>query len=120
MKPTFVLSVFLLLLSIPSAAQKFRCPVMVNGDMKFKMVWILAINENAVVFKMPDQTDSLVCVRKKSPDQKDIRYNDGVLDFVMTITEKQEIIDGEKYSHQLMATPESKDMKSSTYYCVKE
>jgi hypothetical protein len=120
MKPTFLLPALLLLLTIPSVAQKFHCPVSVNGDLKFNIVWAVAINDNSLVFRLSDQTDSLVLVRKQTPDHKEIRYNDGVKDFVMIIAEKQGIMDGEKYTHLLMATPEDKSMKTTTYYCVKK
>lgn len=120
MKPTFPLLVLLLLLAIPSAAQKFRCPVYGTEDMKFKMGMTLVIHDKAVVLKLRGQTDSLVFVRKQTPDHRDIRYNDGVKDFVMTVAERQGTMEGEEYNYMLMTTPEDKSIKTATYYCVKE
>lgn len=88
MKPTFLLLV-LLLLAIPSVAQKFRCLVTGTEDLKIKFEWTLAIHDKTVVLRFPDQMDSLVFVRKQTPNNQDIRYNDGIKDLVMTIAESK-------------------------------
>ena len=81
---------------------------------------LLTIRDKAIVVRFSDQKDSVLFPRKQTPDPKDIRYNDGVKDFAMTIVEKQGTVEGEKYTIMLVATPEDKTMKQSMYYCVKE
>lgn len=120
MKPTFLLPALLLVFTIPSVAQKFSCPVYGTEEMKLKMGIALAIRDKAVVLRFSGQKDSVVFARKQTPDPKDIRYNDGVKNFAMTIVEKQGTVEGEKYTFMLVATPEDKSMKTSTYYCIKE
>jgi len=83
------------------------------------MEMTLNIRNEAIILRLGKQKDSIVFVRKPIAG-KEIYYNDGVKDFVMTIVEKTGITEGEEYTYILEANAEGGSMKTTTYYCLKE